>query len=325
VSLLEGRILPSLLATLGLALIGTGSLVRCYGTTLRLYTGQFKGRKLHGPVPAKRKEVKASTSFLEKHVPWVSEHASAIALAGFRSLTRAPEAKMMLLTPVIFTVVFGSTFLRVHSNPSEFLRPVMSAGVMGMVLLGMIQLAGNQFAFDRSGFRTFVLSGVRRSDILMGKNLALLPFALGLGAIGITALEIAYPMHVGHFIAVAVQMVSMYLVYCLVLNLLSMFAPSAIASGSLKPVRPKGIAVIIHLLFFFFVLPIALATTLIPLGVEFSVRDSAWLSHVPVYLLLTLLELAAILYIYPRALVLQGRILQAREQKILEIVAAKAE
>jgi ABC-2 type transport system permease protein len=325
VSLLEGRILPSLLATLGLALIGTGSLVRCYGTTLRLYTGQFKGRKPHGTPVVKPKHVTTSTSFLERHLPWVSEHASAIAFAGFRSLTRAPEAKMMLLTPVIFTVVFGSTFLRVHSTPSEFLRPVMSAGVMAMVLLGMIQLAGNQFAFDRSGFRTFVLSGVRRSDILMGKNLALLPFALGLGTIGITALEVAYPMRFDHFIAVAVQMVSMYLVYSLVLNLLSMFAPSAIASGSLKPVRPKGIAVIIHLLFLFFVLPIALATTLVPLGVEFLLRDSAWLSHVPVYLLLTVFELAVILYIYPKALVLQGRILQAREQKILEIVAAKAE
>jgi hypothetical protein len=325
VSLLEGRILPSLLAALGLALIGTGSLVRCYGTTLRLYTGQFKGRKPRDTAAPKRKDVTVSTSFLEKHVPWVSEHASAIAFAGFRSLTRAPEAKMMLLTPVIFTLVFGSTFLRVHSNPSEFLRPVMSAGVMAMVLLGMIQLAGNQFAFDRSGFRTFVLSGVRRSDILMGKNLALLPFALGLGAIGITALEIAYPMHIDHFIAVAVQMVSMYLVYCLVLNLLSMFAPSAIASGSLKPVRPKGIAVLIHLLFFFFVLPIALATTLMPLGVEFLVKGSSWLSHVPVYLLLTLFELGVISYLYPRALVFQGRILQAREQKILEIVAAKAE
>jgi ABC-2 type transport system permease protein len=325
VSLLEGRILPSLLATLGLALIGTGSLVRCYGTTLRLYTGQFKGRKPHGTTVVRRKEVRASTSLLEKHVPWVSEHASAIALAGFRSLTRAPEAKMMLLTPVIFTVVFGSTFLRVHSNPSEFLRPVMCAGVMAMVLLGLIQLAGNQFGFDRSGFRTFVLSGVRRSDILMGKNLALLPFALGLGAIGITALEVAYPMHMDHFIAVAVQMVSMYLAYCLVLNLLSMFAPSAIASGSLKPVRPKGIAVVIHLLFFFLVLPIALATTLIPLGVEFLLKDASWLSRVPVYLLLTLCESALILYLFPKALVLQGRILQAREQKILEIVAAKAE
>src|SRR5262249_53646769 len=58
-TLLEGRIFPSVLATLGLTLIGSGSLVRCYGTTLRLYTGQFKARKSHGPTPAVRKEVKS--------------------------------------------------------------------------------------------------------------------------------------------------------------------------------------------------------------------------------------------------------------------------
>ena len=232
---------------------------------------------------------------------------------------------MMLLTPVIFVLVFGSTFLRLHSNPSEFLRPVMSAALMGMVLLGMVQFVGNQFGFDRSGFRAFVLAGAHRSDILLGKNLAMLPFALALGGIGTAALQFAFPMHIDHFIAAGVQMVSMYLVFCLVLNLLSMLAPTAVASGSLRPVSPKGVALLIHLLFFFLVLPIALITTLMPVAVEFLLKDSGRLSRVPVYLLLTLIEFAVIVYIYPRALVLQGRLLQSREQRILEIVAAKAE
>ena len=181
---------------------------------------------------------------------------------------------MMLLTPVIFVLVFGSTFLRLHSNPSEFLRPVMSAALMGMVLLGMVQFVGNQFGFDRSGFRAFVLAGAHRSDILLGKNLAMLPFALALGGIGTAALQFAFPMHLDHFIAAGVQMVSMYLVFCLVLNLLSMLAPTAVASGSLRPVSPKGVALLIHLLFFFLVLPIALITTLMPVALEFLLKDS---------------------------------------------------
>ena len=322
-TLVEGRTLPPLLATLGLLLIGTASLSRSYGTTLRLYTGHFKSRT---PQTARiRPDRKASASFLEGHIPCISEHASAIALASFRSFTRAPETKMMLLTPVIFVLVFGSTFLRLHSNPSEFLRPVMSAALMGMVLLGMVQFVGNQFGFDRSGFRAFVLAGAHRSDILLGKNLAMLPFALALGGIGTAALQFAFPMHLDHFIAAGVQMVSMYLVFCLVLNLLSMLAPTAVASGSLRPVSPKGVALLIHLLFFFLVLPIALITTLMPVALEFLLKDSGGLSRVPVYLLLTLIEFAVIVYIYPRALVLQGRLLQSREQRILEIVAAKAE
>jgi hypothetical protein len=201
----------------------------------------------------------------------------------------------------------------------------MAAGLMAFVLLGLMQLAGNQFGFDRSGFRAFVLAGTRRSDILLGKNMALLPIAVGLGAIGTIAIQIAFPMHIDYFIGAAVQTLSMYLVYCLVSNLLSIFAPTAIAPGSLKPVRPKGIAILIHLLFFFFVLPTALAATLLPLGIEFLAKDSVWFAHAPVYLVLSLLETGAILYLYPRALVSQGQLLQMREQRILEIVAAKAE
>jgi hypothetical protein len=46
---------------------------------------------------------------------------------------------------------------------------------------------------------------------------------------------------------------------------------------------------------------------------------------VPVYLLLTAVETAGIVFLYPHVLGLQGDFLQAREQKILEIVAARAE
>lgn len=317
----EGRILPSMLATLGLALIGMASLKRSYATTMRLYTGKFTSRKLHPVITEVRRQsvVSGPAVFMEKRIPWISEQASAITAACFRSLVRAPEAKMMLLTPMIFVLVFGSTFLRVHSSPSELLRPIMAAAVMGMVLLGLTQLAGNQFGFDRNGFRVFVLAGASRKDILLGKNLAMLPFAMGLGMIGTVVLQFAYPMQMDHFMAAMVQMVSMYLIFCVVMNFLSMLAPVAIASGSLRPARPKGMAILVHLLFFFLLLPIALGTTLIPLGIEFL------FPALPVYFLLTLTEFAVVVYLYPRALGLQARILHAREQRILEIVAAKVE
>jgi hypothetical protein len=332
----EGRILPSMLAALALALIGAASLRRSYGTTMRLYTGQFTARKPAAVSAEVRQDnvagsassvdkARASAALLEKQLPWISEHASAIALACFRSLMRAPESKMMLLTPLIFTVVFGSTFLRVHSNPSEFLRPLMVASAMGMILLGLIQLAGNQFGFDRGGFRVFMLAPASRKDILLGKNLALLPIALGLGAIAAAALQLAYPMRIDHFLAVLVQMVSMYLVFCVVTNFLSMLAPTAMASGSLKPVRPGGVAILLHLVFFFVLLPVAMSLTLIPLGIEFLLNWLGVLPYLPLYLLLALAELALTVFLYPQVLILQGRLLQAREQKILEIVTAQVE
>ena len=51
--LAEGNVLPALLGTLGLTLIGSASLRRAYRTTLRLYTGQFSSGKARrrGPKP----------------------------------------------------------------------------------------------------------------------------------------------------------------------------------------------------------------------------------------------------------------------------------
>ena len=77
-------------------------------------TGQFTA----GPKAPRRRLRKrrrpqpAVPVCLERRLAWVSEQAAAIALAGFRSLLRAPEAKMMLLTPIIMAVIFGSMLLR---------------------------------------------------------------------------------------------------------------------------------------------------------------------------------------------------------------------
>src|SRR5437588_9529285 len=152
----EGQVLPALLGTFGLGFIGTVSLWRSYRTTLRLYTGQFtsgKGKPAATAVAPPVKAGKASVGLLEKHIPGLSEQAAAIALSSFRSLLRAPEAKMMLLTPVIVLIVCCSMFLGKRVDPPEMVRPLMAFGATATVLLGMVQLLGNQFGFDRSGFR----------------------------------------------------------------------------------------------------------------------------------------------------------------------------
>jgi hypothetical protein len=126
-------------------------------------------------------------------------------------------------------------------------------------------------------------------------------------------------MRIDHWLAAMVQMISMFLVFSLLTNFLSMLAPAAISTGSLRPAQPKGMAIVIHLLFFFFVMPIAMGLTLIPLGIEYFVPD------LPVYLVLTLAECAVVIYLYLQILNVQGTLLQRRELKILEIVAAKVE
>jgi len=113
-------------------------------------------------------------------------------------------------------------------------------------------------------------------------------------------------------------------VFCIVANFLSILAPMAIAPGSLKPVKPKGMMILIHLAFFF-LLPVALSTTLFPLGIEFFLSWSGVSTYFPAYLLLSILELVGIAFVYPAVLDVQGRMLQNREHQILEVVTTKVE
>ena len=217
--------------TSGMALIGAASLWRAYRTTLRLYTGQFTPADEAGaPAPAAAVRPPATAragraavgriGLLERRLPWLSEQAAAIALAQLsRRCCAHPEAKMMLLTPSSWWSIFGGMFLRGSTMPPVAVRPLIAIGAMAMVLLTMMQLVGNQFGFDRGGFRVFVLSPGRRGDILLGKNLAVAPLALALSAGGAVGfVQVVYPMRLDHFLAVLPQMLSMYLLFCLLAN-----------------------------------------------------------------------------------------------------------
>ncbi|HWG45844.1 MAG TPA: ABC transporter permease [Gemmataceae bacterium] len=330
----EGEVAPALLGILGLTLLGTASLWRSYRTTLRLYTGQFtaQGRQAISPLgsASRRSEIETSetpippTRLLERQLPFVSEQATAIALSAFRSLTRAPEAKMMLLTPILMLAIFGSMFFTQHTELPVAVRPLLPFGTMVMILFSMVQLVGNQFGFDRGGFRVFVLCPARRRDILLGKNLAVAPLALGLGAAAAIVVEVMVPMRADHFLAVLVQLISMYLLFCVLANWLSILAPMPITAGSFKPANPRGLTLLLHMIFVF-LLPLALAPTLLPLGVELGMEEMGWVRGVPIYLLLSLLECTAIVWLYRLVLNWQGGVLQAREQKILQLVTAKTE
>jgi hypothetical protein len=329
-----GDLWPALAGTLGLALIGAGSLWRAYRTTVHLYTGQYTAEPARPaaeptraaqprPVePGDKEQRPEKPTLLERDLPGLSEQATAIALASMRGLTRAPEVKMILLTPLILVVVFGSLIVSRPDNMPEQVRPLMACGAMSMILLTMGQLAGNQFGFDRTGFRVYVLCPARRRDILLGKNLSVAPLALGLGVALAGLLQVIRPMRFDHFLAVLCQFVSMYLIYCLLANALSIFAPMPIAAGTLKPRNPKLVPILLHL-GFVLLFPVALAPTLLPLGIEILLEQVGW--GVPVYLLLSLLGVGVVALLYRLLLDVEGDLLMAREQKILEVVAGKSE
>ncbi|HZZ78686.1 MAG TPA: hypothetical protein VFE62_09215 [Gemmataceae bacterium] len=327
----EGNMLPCMLAIIAYTLVGTASLWRGYRTTVRIYTGEFTARgpdvravpvAQGSPLPA-APATAPGAALLELSIPWLSDQAAATALAGFRSLTRAPEVKMLLLTPIIMVVVVGGIVLR-ESSVSEALRPLIAFGITTTVLITFTQLVGNQFGHDRSGFRAFLLSPAPRREVLLGKNLAIAPIFVALALPVIILFEIFLPLPLDELLAMPLRLASMFMIFCMGANLLSILAPMPVAVGSLKPLSPKVLPLLLHMLFVI-AMPFALMSTLLPLGIKVGWEAMECPGVVPIYLLLTALEFLAIGLLFRVVLTWEGRLLQAREQVILETVVAKAE
>jgi hypothetical protein len=322
----EGNVVPALLGLLGMTAIGAGSLFRAYRTTVGLYHGVAASRQ---PRPAPAIALPASGRkrrglLLEAHVPGLSEPVSAIALGGLRSLMRSPEAKMMLLTPLIMSVIFGGMLLKTGRTIPVSIRPLIAIGAMVSVLLGVLQLMFNQFGFDRDGFRVFVLCAAPRRDILLGKNLAFGPIALGLGAILLVIVQAVCPMRLDHILAMIPTYISMYLLFCLLTNFLSIYAPLYVAAGSLKASSPKLVTALVQMAVFTFVFPLTQGLTMLPLGIEALLVFLGWPAAVPIFLILSLAECVIVVVAYHYTLLGQGILLQAREQKILDVVTNRA-
>ncbi len=322
----EGNVTASILPLLGMALIGSVSLHRAYRTTIRIYQGEPSNQQAR-PVPAVARPVaarKAGSLFLEARLPGLSEPVSAIALGGLRSLVRSPEAKMMLLTDLIMIPIFGSMVFKGNQSMPVSTRPLVAIGGMVMVLFGVVQFMANQFGFDRDGFRVFVLSSARRRDILLGKNLAIAPVTLGLAGFVLLIVQVVCPLRLDHFLAMFPQYVSMFLLFCMVMNLLSIYAPVYVPAGSFKAPNPKLTVVLLQLLTMMVLFPLTQAVSLIPLGAEMLMGLLGSSSGVPIYLLLSLAECAVLVLIYHFMLNVQGSLFQASEQWILERVTNRA-
>lgn len=316
----EGKFLIPLATTIGLALIGSASLWRAYRTTIRIYTGQYSAKPgtVAKPQPVEKKW-DGQPGFMEKQLPFISEQAAAVALAGFRTLLRAPEAKLLLLSPIIIVVVFGTMLYTRGSDWSPKVNGFLPYAAVMMTLMSFVQLSGNLFGFDRGGYRVFVLSPAPRRDILLGKNLAIAPYAIGISWLMTLLLAIFRRIYVSQILAMIPQAIAMYLIFCILANWLSIYSPLPIKAGSLKSMSPR-FANILMQLGFVFVFPMALAPSMVPMVLELLLPSEGWASYIPLCLILSIVELVVVVLVYRLLLTTQGDLLQSREQAILEVV-----
>lgn len=326
----RGKPWGGLAAGAGMLAVAVFSLRRSYRATLRLYRGEIglpKRRDSSASRSAQNDEQRATAAeskpapnWLAWKVPRLSEPQSAVMLMTLRNMARAPEAKLALVAPVIAVFVIGGVMLfRERAPTAEWVRPLLALGSSFLAMAGVSQLLQNQFGFDRDGFRALLLAPVQETDFLVGKNAATAPLAIGLSLVALIAQQLALPMQWTHLIASLFQIGTMYLVACLVGNLMSIMTPLGIASGSLKPVNFKLGTIILQFLLFFLA-PLAMIPAVAPLGLEWLAQRFDRFEGVPFYLLGAGVYLLVLLLVYRSVIHWQAALLRTRKWNILEAV-----
>ncbi len=309
---------------LGLSLI---SLSRSYKTTLRLYRGEVNSfwtkKKTVSEKSARAERIASEKSlhWIAGKFPLLSERQSAIAGAALLGFRRAPEVKLAAVTPLIIMIIVlvGLVFNLNDTDVAQpHLRALMAIGTCLFSMIGLIQLTQCQFGYDRDGFRVYMLSPVVGKDILIGKNAALAPLALGLSLFGLIVFQVIFPLDWTHFIASFFSIASIFLIACMNGNLISILAPYAVKSGTLQPSNASLIVMLVQFIAIIS-LPIVMFPVLLPIFVDWIL--TAFLGwHGPWYLLLSLVVFAMTLGAYHLAVSHQGQLLENRQKQILEIV-----
>ena len=188
----------------------------------------------------------------------------------------------------------------------------------------LVQFLGNQFGFDRDGFRALVLSPMERRLIVLGKNLAILPVGVTFGGLllVLTALWLRLPPLT--VVAALFQLATILMLAGLGGNMLSILVPYRIAPGSMKPTKMPAAAMIVmvicQMLF-----PVAIAPVFVPALAQLLWDLAGWPSVLPINLILSVVLAGVAAFAYWRALGPMGRLLQRRERKILEVLTLEVE
>jgi ABC-2 type transport system permease protein len=323
-SLAGGNVWPAILCAAGGFGIGALGLKRAYKSTLSFYQGQTTGKRSKRK-PKAEKLAGTGKNLIERQIPGIPEEAAASAMAFFRCLVRAPEVKMMLGTSFIMLLIFGTMiFVRRSANIGDNYKPLIATGAVVFMCLGLSQLMYNLFGFDRGGFRQLVLLPTPRKQILLGKNLAFLPLAVGIGAILLLFIMVVMRLSFVIIIAAFLQLLAAFLLLSMVGNLVSILVPYRIAAGSLKPTKSStktGVLIFLSRIFF----PMIMAPIFFPPAIGLLLAGVGWLPAAPVNLFFSAALFALLALFYYLSLSPLGELLQRREKQILEVVTKEIE
>lgn len=312
--------------TFTMFLSGVQALRLSHRASLRYWRGEEVKRKPASPkTKAKSERIQKDSRLCEIAIPWVSEETSAMVGMTWATMKRAPEIKMFLLMPMILPLVLLMVFRERMATSNDYVKLTIICGFSTFFLLVASGVVGNMFAYDRSGFRVFVLSSMDRTRILLGRNLAFAPILSFLSALCIFGFALLYGVSLRMTALAIITTVTMLPPYFLVMNLMAILTPFPLAAGSIQPKHFDFTTVIINVLLSM-ILPFILMASMVPVGVYYLTStflpSVAWL---PLEAFVGIAMIVASLLLYRTVLPWQGQLLVHREKELLRKVTSKVE
>ncbi len=312
--------------TLIMFLGGVQALRLSHRATLRYWRGEdTKKAPLTAKSTTKPTRVQKESRLCEFSMPLLSEETSAIAGMTWATMKRAPEIKLFMMLPMILPIILLMVFRERMLPSNDILKTMLICGFSTFFLLVASGVAGNMFAYDRSGFRVFVLSSTDRTRILLGRNLAFAPLLLFLCILSIVGFAVFYGVSIRSTVVAILVTLTMLPPYFLVMNLMSILTPFPLAAGSIQPKHFDFTTVIINVLLSM-ILPFILMVAMIPVGIQYLVATFApSISWLPFEAIVGLTMCTASLLLYRWILSWQGQLLAKREKELLRKVTSKVE
>ena len=316
---ISGLLLSSLMFFAGVLALRSS-----YVGTLLYWRGEKEGLAPIAESKTERQGTKPNP-LIERRIPFVSEETSAIVTMTWANMMRAPEVKMFIVMPLLAPLLFLFFAKRSMLPENSYLMALLVSGLAVFFLLVTGGIVGNMFAYDRSGFRAFVLSGIDRRKILLGRNIAYYP-VICLITCGCSLLFcLVYRIDLFIVLQVCLAILSIVPLYFLLMNLMSILTPFPMAAGSIQPKHFEMMNTMINLLLST-LLPIIMGIALLPLGLQFLlelVMPLGWARCIGMFASFGIFAIS--FGIYAKAIVWEGKLLSRRETEVLRIVTSKAE
>lgn len=323
--LTEGRLVSAGMLSGITALVALLGLALGYRSTYRFHTGASGKARNSSDVKTSTRGSRKSR-IIDWTLPMIEDDTSAIAVTGFLTYIRHPMILLQMLSPlgmgVMFVIFAGFTPNDMPALSSSWAAGVLPIGVIALPFMMNAHFLANIFGMDHEGFRAYVLLPTSRQKYLLGKNIAFFPFIAGTTLLLFAFSTLVIDYRLITFLLTLLYLVQLYLLFCIVGNVLSLYFPYRIRQSGRMNLGNHSTRERVAMILIAPIALILMGVLLLPamLGmVADYLLDWLWgFDAVSMGLVGAVVMLVLTVLAYRESLVHTGRLLEQREQIVLE-------